>query len=89
MEEEMDQATQMQAQARARREELRHEKSEGFYTDVKCFQDQPKQCDTLPKYYIKVLDGPAFYSCKKDAEELVRELPDVPLDGVGVDATLN
>lgn len=79
----------MQMQARARREELRHEQKEGYNSTVQCWQDNPTQCKNLPKYYIMVLDGPSFYTCKLDAEELVNDLPDIPYDAKGIDAKIH
>lgn len=73
---------QMQAQARARREEIRHEKQEGMQSEIRCWQDEPEECESIPVFHILQLDGACYYTCRAHAEELVDNLPDIPFENV-------
>jgi hypothetical protein len=80
---------QLAMQARARREEIRHEGQEGFYTKPQCWQDEPEQCENMPVFHILQLDGKCYYSCRSDVTELVENLPDIPLYTVASDAKIH
>lgn len=74
----MAEVTQQEALARASREAIRHEKEEGFVSEVKCWKDEPEQCENLPLAHIKLLDGPCYYTCRTDAAELLEGVPTPP-----------